>query len=236
MIDLRLVRTRAAVGVCLGLLSFAPAASAEVIDFRGSGRASAVSITVLDGATTLFNGSVMAGELRWAWLGGTPAGFATDLYTYCIDATQYLMDPQTVAIRSTSALVAGATHAGAKVAWLFNTYAGAIRAGGTNVQAAALQVAIWEALYDTNQDFGTGAFRMSTTGAIRTQAQAYLTALSTSDYSGSTAAWLDVDGTNADPRLRGQDQIAHSIPEPATLLLMGLGGLLVLRRRSARLA
>ena len=215
----------------MALLLETRSAAAETIDFRGSGHAAAVSITVMNGASTLFSGSVMAGELNWSWLNGTPAGFVTDFYTYCIDATQYLRDPQYVAVRSMDAFAGGSANAGSKVSWLFNTYASTIRDTGTNTQAAALQVAIWEALYDTGQDLGGGSFRIGTTGAIRTQAETYLTALYSSTYLGSTATWLDVDGGSSNPLYRGQDQITHGVPEPSTVLLMGLAGLALARRR-----
>jgi hypothetical protein len=229
-------RASVAAFALFGLLLASRPAEAETIDFRGSGHAAAVSITVMNGSSTLFTGNVMAGELNWSWLGGTPAGFQTDFYTYCIDATQYLRDPQYVAVRSMDAFTGGSSNAGAKVSWLFNTYASTIRATGTNTQAAALQVAIWEALYDGSQNLGAGAFRIGTTGAVRTQAEAYLTALYSTNYLGSTAAWLDVDGGNTNPAYRGQDQITHGVPEPSTLLLMGVAGLALARRRRTRFA
>jgi hypothetical protein len=216
-------------GACvlfMSLGSLAEPANAESISFRGSGHAAAVGITLLNGSTTLMSGNVMAGELNWSWLGGVPGGLPADLYTYCIDATQYLLATQIVNVQSTSGFTTGSANAGAKVSWLVNTYADAIRTGGTNAQGAALQVAIWEALYDTSGSFDQGSFRMSTSGAIRTQAEAYLTALYGSNYLGSTATWLDVNGPNA-----GQDQLTRSVPEPTTLLLMGAAGLFLARRR-----
>lgn len=222
----------ALIAVLLGTRS----ASAETIDFRGSGHSAAVSITVMNGASTLFSGSVMAGELNWSWLDGTPPGFTTDFYSYCIDATQYLRDPQYVTVRTMDAFANGSANAGAKVSWLFNTYASTIRDSGTNTQAAALQIAIWEALYDTSQNLGDGSFRIGTTGAIRTQAETYLTALYSNNYLGSTATWLDVDGGNSNPIYRGQDQITHGVPEPSTLLLMGVAGLALARRRRDQMA
>ena len=217
--------------VLLGVLGASQPAAADVIDFRGSGRAAAVGITVRNGSTTLFSGNVMAGELNWSWLSGTPEGFATDFYSYCIDATQYLRDPQYVTVRTTDSFTAGSANAGAKVSWLFNTYASVIHATGTNTQAAALQLAIWEALYDSSQDLSAGAFRGSGNSAILTQAQTYLNALYSSHYLGSQATFLDVDGTNTNPAYSGQDQITHGVPEPSTLLMMGLAGLGVMRRR-----
>jgi hypothetical protein len=218
----------------MGVLLAPTPAAADVIDFRGSGRAAAVGITVTNGTATLFSGNVMAGELNWSWLSATPEGFARDFYSYCVDATQYLRDPQYVTVRTTDLFTSGSANAGAKVSWLFNSYASTIHASGTNTQAAALQLAIWEALYDSSQDLTTGAFRANATGAILTQAQTYLNALYSASYLGSQATWLDVDGTNPNPIYRGQDQITHGVPEPSTLLMMGMAGVALLRRRRAQ--
>jgi hypothetical protein len=59
-----------------------------------------------------------------------------------------LLDPQQVTVDSTNSLTTPAADGAAKAAWLFNTFAAGIHAGGTGIQAAALQVAIWEAIYD----------------------------------------------------------------------------------------
>jgi hypothetical protein len=176
----------------------------------------------------------MAGELNWSWLSATPEGFVKDFYSYCVDATQYLRDPQYVTVRSTDSFSAGSANSGAKVSWLFNSYASTVHTSGTNTQAAALQLAIWEALYDSDQNLSAGAFRATASGAILTQAQTYLTALYSSSYLGSRATLLDVDGNNPDPARRGQDQITHRVPEPSTLMLMGLASLALIRRRRAK--
>ena len=115
-------------------------------------------------------------------------------------------------------------------------YASGIHSSGTNIQAAALQLAIWEALYDSNQDLGAGAFRSNASGAILTQTQTYLSALYSSDYHAARATWLDVDGNNPNAAFRGQDQITHGVPEPTTLMLMGVACLALVRRRRTQQA
>ncbi len=206
------------------------AASAETIDFIGltSGRYAQISAVLTTGATTLTR-NVYAGELSWAWQGGTPEGFATSFYSYCVDLANYLQDPQTVAIQSSTGFTNGVVDGGAKAAWLFNTYASGIHASGTATQAAALQVAIWEAMYDGANDLTAGNFRLTTTNGVLTQAGQYLSSLYTgSSYRTSEATVLSTSG--------GQDQMTHRVSEPSTLVMLGIAFILfahVARRRSA---
>jgi hypothetical protein len=122
--------------------------------------------------------------------------------------------------------------AGRQAAWLFNTYAADIRAAGTDIEAAGLQVAIWEAVNDVDKDLASGHFMLFVNGSvwggedpagdIRDQAQIYLDALfyAPGQFHTSAAVWLDATPT-------GQDQITQTPPdstpvsEPGTLLLLG---------------
>lgn len=218
-----------------GCLAVATAAHADYIDYTGLGHAAVVNTTLTVGATT-YTRNVYAGEINWRWSNSTgtanatpPEGFAQTFYSYCIDLLNTLRDPQEVTVRSSEGFTNGVANGGDRAAWLFNTYAAGIRSGGTNTQAAALQVAIWEAMYDTGNSLSGGSFQLSTTGAIRTQAETYLAAL----YSHLPEVGQR-HATVLDTRT-GQDQITSRIPEPTTLLLVGCGaGLLIRRRRKAQ--
>ncbi len=199
-------------------------ARAESIDFTGIGAASVVSLG------GLFNGSVYAGELNWNWIGSAPQGFTQSFYSYCVDLLNYVQDPQVVSVGSSSGLTGApyTANGGAAAAWLFDTYAGAVHAAGNAVQAAALQVAIWEVLYDSASNLGSGNVILNTTGAIMSLADTYLAALAGSSYQGSTATVLFTSG--------GQDQITSRVPEPATVMLLGAGMLLAMALGQRKLA
>lgn len=216
-------------------------ASATQIDWTGLGKYAAVKVN-LNGY--IYTG--VGGEWNWQFLGGTPTGYSPMFYGYCVDLLHFITDPQTVAIKSTDVLTppdpgvlaAGpfVQDAGKKAAWLFNYYAPVIHApGGTGTDAAALQVAIWEALYDTTANLSSGAFTLlnqTTNAAVTSKAITYLTALysgPSGTYRTSSATWLDA------PLGAGQDQIIPmAIPEPAAIILLGSGLLAVAHLRRSR--
>jgi hypothetical protein len=163
-----------------------------------------------------------------------------------MDVLNFLTNPQTVNVLSTEDTpdVGGVLDRGAKAAWLFNEYAAGIRTESNDpladTKAAALQVAIWEVLYDATPNLASGVFKgLNDYGAgVFAQASSYLSALfggqtlgaagfNNALYYTSTAVWLDAYGLNGKP---GQDQIT-GVPEPGTLLLMGLGGVALFRNR-----
>jgi hypothetical protein len=215
-----------------GLLATAAPASASTLSMirDGMGKAAFVRIAV-DGVSR----GVIAGEFKWNLDPETPAGYDDTFYAYSVDARNSLVNGATVAIRSTDLLtVAGVPDAGGKAAWLFNTYAPRIRAAvndrDSRDQAAALQVAIWEAMLDSPNDLSTGTLKMASNGDIKEKAKNYLLALYNPDgsYQTSDATWLDLSSSQVQLTLPG-------VPEPATLLMLGTGvGLAIAIRRRRR--
>lgn len=190
--------------------------SASIISFQAIGKSRAVQATL--GPTT---SNVYATELKWGWIGVATIGYSPTFYSYSADVMNDITSAQTIAIASTDLLpLTGVPDAGAKT-WLFNSYAPAIRAPGRDVDAATLEVAIWNALYDASPSATGGAFHLLTTGALATKSLEYLSALYSGGASGGrggAATWLDVaTGTGL-----GQ-AAAIQTPEPGSLVLFGTG-------------
>src|SRR4051812_38215754 len=145
-------------------------AKASQIDWTGTGNGAWATFSLAgDPLGNPFSDFV--GELTWNWIGAPPAGYSTSFFSYCVDATQYLNDPQTVTVSPTSSLTGasqsqglvvagGGADAGGKIAWLFNQYSGEAHTDATGIDAAALQIAIWEALYDAAPDLDHGTFTL----------------------------------------------------------------------------
>jgi hypothetical protein len=214
------------------MCSVPSAASAATLDFTGIGKADIVSISGLRTVTA------WAGELDWNWLGTPPAGFSQSLYTYCVDVLNNEADPQyNVAVRSTDDLTPtttpySASGAGGKIAWLINSYAATIHSSGTNDQAAGLQVAIWETLYDSSGNtfnLSQGNFIVSASAGTMYWASTYLTNLYSSANNTGRTVWLDSPGNG-----NGQDQVTVAVPEPSTvaLLIVAAGLIFALGRKS----
>jgi hypothetical protein len=203
-------------------------ATADTLDFTGVGKTSVISIG------GLYSGAVYAGELNWDWLGAPPAGFGRSLYTYCVDILNAVTDQESVSVRSVGQLTPATSpqtlkDRGTNAAWLFSTYAPGIHASGTGTQAAGLQVAIWEALYDWKPDLHAGNIVLLTPGDVNTWANSYLDGLA--NHGGSSSpdtVYLDTS--------HGQDQIAQ-VPEASSWMIVALGmiGAFVFGSRARRL-
>ena len=184
---------------------------------------------------------------------------------YCVDILGSIFDPGTPTDTIPSTVPATAApggmsswtdpgglasqpDAGSKVAWLYNTYAPGIALDpvtpgdpGTAILLAertALQLAIWNVLYDTDLSVSDGAGSLyvwnDTTGTIVALANGYLASLGTNL---DNATWLQLGSPGNDlqdfvgPMSVGT---AAAVPEPASLLLLGSGVAAILARTRGR--
>ncbi len=184
------------------------------------------------GSYMTFNGMGLSSQVRLHASGlladnlKTPAGQLkvtyenTDYLAYCVDLNHYAksanMTPESISVLNNSDMVA----------WLFDTYAYGVTTG---TEAAALNVAIWEVLYETNDAFnaGTGYFWVSENQNVLDEANVLLASLDSmpTNYTPSNGLMV-LDGLNA------QDVV---VPEPTSLGLLGIGaGCFIVKRRRRR--
>ncbi|MFO7695434.1 MAG: hypothetical protein R6V57_20300 [Vicinamibacterales bacterium] len=171
------------------------------------------------------------------------ADTSDDFAVFCVDIANPKSVIQDVVIRPLSELPDNGNpsnvqpDAGERVAWLLNQY-GTDQWLSTdgNLRAAALQIAIWEVLYDSfgGYDVTGGTFRWlyaTTYTSLYSYTTSYLTALGNNR---SEALWYDVNLEGA----KGQD-FARTASVPDTggtmmLLASGLAGLGWFARRRPR--
>lgn len=205
---------------------------------------------------TVFNGGT--GTIKVSFNGNqisTAAGsFTTKLFasststnplatyqTYCVDLTRMVssgrldvkVGPNPQILPATNRNLGAATYLLEQFQTSANTGSATVR----KENQAALQLAVWEALYDSNDtaalgDFSKGAFKIvsGVSTAVRTKALQYLNAaINGSGFKTSTAGlYFDYLG-------KSQDQLTHYVvPEPASITMAAIAmvaGLGVYRRR-----
>ncbi len=224
-------------GVMAGALAFSQVAHATTLTSSIAGMLGQNVKNYYNNGLSSFNG--WTGQQNNGVSGG-PVGYPTSFVGYCVDIEHSFVNGESVSVQSTSLLTKNGNlpNSGYRVAWLYNTYSSSLT---TNVQAAALQSAIWEALYDSSLDLTGGFYKLDATEVtVAAQANVYLGALSTAigngSYLSSNATWFNAGGLGQDimgPNTGGVSQV----PEPGLMSLLASGsvsGLWMLRRRKTK--
>jgi hypothetical protein len=196
-------------------------AAADTLTYAGLGSGQWVNLQMGSTSETGW-----AGEILWNL---TANGVTKAITTYCADLfddakyTQTGVYETTAALDLTPSISHGAgAHAGSTAAYLVNSYAGG--AHGNNLQAAALQLAIWQDL------FGTSSFTvLNTTANYPTLMGAISSFTLPAGSFTASAGYFDVaNGAAIGSGANGQDQVVVGTPEPSTILLLAFAmGLMV---------
>jgi hypothetical protein len=177
-----------------------------------------ISGTLADGLT------VYAGQEQLTYQG-------TNYLGYCVDLNHYA---NTCQVSEVSAV----TWAnGNKLVYLYDTYAPTIT---TDLQAAALQTAIWEVISEPATgpfDVTNGTFYITGNSSVATLANQMLATMP-STYTPGFLPTILTNSSNQDFLIGKWEPVGNPVPEPCTLALMaaGAGLFLVVRRRKHRSA
>ncbi|MBI1190530.1 MAG: hypothetical protein GC200_07620 [Tepidisphaera sp.] len=173
-----------------------------------------------------------AGQMNWTRVGGTYAGLQGSYSAFCIEVTQnigyggtYDYDVNTLNSAPRPADGSNSPMGQAKADRIAELYGRHYASLSTNSDFAAFQSAIWNIVYDTDNTIDTGSFSVnsfnSSDSTTRTKANTWLAGLNgDANYFRQGLFALTSDTV--------QDMI---VPSPGSAALLGLGGLVLSRRR-----
>lgn len=196
-----------AFGLCAAaivLLSAVSVSSADIMTFNGTGMNVVMTLHAPGHLTDGQN--LYTGQLLINYKGH-------DFATYCVDIDHYAATTPVV-----EANIRLMFPHGDKVAYLYETYAKTIN---NPESAAALQAAIWEAAFETSGTYNVNSGSVYLTGDSNVLGQA-------TTFLASLPASYTPHGTIVLDSANNQDML---VPEPATMSLLALGGVALLRRR-----
>ncbi|HOF19543.1 MAG TPA: PEP-CTERM sorting domain-containing protein [Phycisphaerae bacterium] len=202
---------RIVISLVAGMVGFCASATfADVMTYNGMGLKA--SVTLHYSGSPANNSTISAGQVFLSYQGQS-------LTAYCVDILQYLGNGE-VDEWSPSRLTGGNL-----AAYLFETHASSVTTG---LAAAALQTAIWEVLYENpcnGYNPNSGVFSITNNSAVASAAQALL--------AGLPGSYTAADDTIVLHSCKVQDMMVFDptpVPEPATMALLAVGALPLIRR------
>ena len=176
----------------------------------------------------IYNGGVNTVSFHWTRTDAPGAGVDSTVPltfdTYCVDLSQTVSPSNAYTFDAIP--IASAGYTPTQMDLIRTLWATSKSTVTDATQAAAFQAALWELVYDTNNDITTGTFKLNSPNSVITAATAMLT----------TA--LAMRGEVQLPSLvvlrsdRAQDQICETpnVPTPGATALAAFGLLLAARR------
>lgn len=197
--------------LAMAVSAAAISSASSTIKFLGTNGGKSVEIKYNGNSKTVF-----AGKMNFKNLDSS-----TFFQTVCGDLNNFISGGQSWLVneRNATSVSASMGAAGNIVAKYFN-------AADNNEKKAALQLAVWEAVYDfnggTNPNFDSGVFQgKNLSSSLKNQAKLYYMAVNMA----GAAIYFEPQPSNA-----GQGQLGL-VPEPATMAILGLGVAALARRR-----